>query len=475
LGKSADRKVIKDFLRAHQTWKEMKHTAAILLAAGKGTRMKSKRAKVLHEIAGVPMIDYVVNSSITAGFDPVMVVVGYQAEDVQQCLSRYPGLKFALQKEQRGTGHAVMSAMHLIPDDAEDIVILCGDVPLLKAKTLSTLVEKHRREAQSVTILTARISDPFGYGRLITDHENKVVRIVEETDATLEEKQLNLINTGIYCVRTKIIKELLGGLKTDNAQGEFYLTDLVEMAYKIGNPAIMVEAVDTEEILGVNSRVDLAWAESSIRKNITEHWMLEGVTILNPDSVVIDKTVSLGRDTVIYPNNYLLGDTKIGEDCIIEPNCFIEDTTISDCVTIRTSSVIEESVIAENTSIGPFAHLRPGADIAPSAKIGNFVEVKKSFIGEGSKVNHLTYIGDSEIGKKVNIGAGTITCNYDGKKKHKTIIDDGAFIGSNTALVAPVTVGKEALIGAGSTITKDVPDGYLAVGRARQKNLKKRG
>ncbi|MFH1673490.1 MAG: bifunctional UDP-N-acetylglucosamine diphosphorylase/glucosamine-1-phosphate N-acetyltransferase GlmU [Pseudomonadota bacterium] len=452
----------------------MKHTAAILLAAGKGTRMKSKRAKVLHEIAGVPMIDYVVNSSITADLSPIIVVVGYQAEDVQQRLSRYRGLGFALQKEQRGTGHAVMSAMHLIPDDAEDIVILCGDVPLLRPDTLSSLVEQHRREAQSVTILTARISDPFGYGRLITDHENKVVRIVEETDATLEEKQLNLINTGIYCVRTKIIKELLGGLKTDNAQGEFYLTDLVEMAYKIGKPAIMVEAVDTEEILGVNSRVDLAWAESSIRKNITEHWMLEGVTILNPDSVVIDKTVSLGRDTVIYPNNYLLGNTKIGEDCIIEPNCFIEDTTISDCVIIRTSSVIEESVIAENTSIGPFAHLRPGADIAPSAKIGNFVEVKKSFIGEGSKVNHLTYIGDSEIGKKVNIGAGTITCNYDGKKKHKTIIDDGAFIGSNTALVAPVTVGKEALIGAGSTITKDVPDGHLAVGRARQKILKKR-
>lgn len=420
------------------------------------------------------MIDYVVNSTIMAGFESIVVVVGYRAEDAQHYLSRYPVLQFSIQKEQRGTGHAVMSAMDHLSDDCEDVVIICGDVPLLRSETLSTLIETHQRKAQSLTVLTAQVSDPFGYGRVVTDHSNKVVRIVEETDTTSEEKQINIINTGIYCVKTKLLKAFLGDLKADNVQGEFYLTDLVEMAYKTGNPGCALEAEDTKEILGVNTRSDLARAESLIRRNIAERWMLEGVTILNPHSVFIDKTVSLGRDTVVYPNNYLLGSTTIGQECVIEPNCFIVDSSIENGVTIRTSSVLEESTIAGKSSIGPFAHLRPGADIAQGAKIGNFVEIKKSLIGEGSKVNHLTYIGDSDVGKGVNVGAGTITCNYDGKKKHKTIIGNGAFIGSNTELVAPVTVGKDALIGAGSTITRDVPDGHLAVGRARQKNLKKR-
>lgn len=338
----------------------MRHTTAILLAAGKGTRMKSRQAKVLHKIAGVPMIDYVVASAITAGVDSIIVVVGYQAEDVQRCLRRYSAIRFALQEKQRGTGHAVVSAMHLLPDDSEDVVILCGDVPLLKPATLSALIERHHSEVQSTTILIARVADPSGYGRVITDHANKVTRIVEETDATSEEKQINVINTGIYCVNTKIFQELLGNLNTENAQKEFYLTDFVEMVYKTGNPAIALEAKDTEEILGVNTRVDLARAEAAIRNRIVEHWMLEGVTILNPDSVFIDKTVLLGRDTIIYPNNYLLGHTTIGEECVIEPNCFIVDSTITDGVTIRASSVIEESVIGEKIRIGPFAHVRHG-------------------------------------------------------------------------------------------------------------------
>jgi bifunctional UDP-N-acetylglucosamine pyrophosphorylase/glucosamine-1-phosphate N-acetyltransferase len=337
----------------------MGHTTAILLAAGKGTRMKSKQAKVLHKIAGVPMIEYVVASAITAGCNSIIVVVGYQAEDVQQCLRHYPEVRFALQEEQQGTGHAVMSAMPLLSDDSEDVVILCGDVPLLQPATLSALIERHHCEAQSATILIARVADPSGYGRVITDHTHKVTRIVEETDATFEEKQINVINTGIYCVNTKIFQKLLGNLNTENAQKEFYLTDFVEMVYKTGNPAIILESQDSEEILGVNTRVDLAKAESAIRHRIAEHWMLEGVTILNPKSVFIDKTVALGRDSIIYPNNYLLGHTTIGEKCVIEPNCFIVDSTIADGVTVRAMSVIEGSVIREKMR-GPFAHVRPG-------------------------------------------------------------------------------------------------------------------
>ena len=340
----------------------MKYTAAILLAAGKGTRMKSRQAKVLHKIAGVRMIDYVVNSAITAGFGSIIVVVGYQAEDVQKCLKHYPMLQFALQKEQRGTGHAVMSAMDLLPDDAKDVVILCGDTPLLTPKTLSTLIEKHRREAQTATILTARVLDPFGYGRVITDHANKVARVVEESDATFDEKQINVINTGIYCINIKTIRKLLGVLKIENAQKEFYLTDFVELVYKTGNPAIALEVKETEEILGVNTRVHLARAESAIRNRIAEYWMLEGVTILYPDSVFIDKTVTLGRDTIIYPNNHLVGHTTIGEECVIEPNCFIVDSIITDGVTVRAMSVIEGSVIGKKMHIGPLAHVCSGGE-----------------------------------------------------------------------------------------------------------------
>jgi len=444
--------------------------AVIVLAAGKGTRMKSRQAKVLHPMAGLPMIAHTVNAVIRTGFESIIVVVGYQSEAVQMSLCGYPFLEFALQKEQRGTGDAVMSAMHLIGDDFEDVLILCGDTPLLRPDTILGLVEKHRRETGSVTILSARRPDPFGYGRVITEGKN-VLRIVEEADAGSEEKGVNLINSGIYCIRTDLIRGLLGDLDADNAQGEFYLTDVVEKAHKMGRPAVSMEVGDPEEILGVNTRVDLARAETSIRREKTRDLMLEGVTIQAPDSVVVDQTVRVGADTVIYPNNYLFGGTTIGAGCTIEPNCLIADSVIEDGVRVRCSSVIEESHLEKGCSIGPFAHLRPGAHIASRAKIGNFVEIKKSHIGEGSKVSHLTYIGDTDVGRDVNVGAGTITCNYDGKKKHKTVIGDGSFIGSNTELVAPVKIGRKALIGAGSTITKDVPDGYLAVGRSRQKNL----
>jgi bifunctional UDP-N-acetylglucosamine pyrophosphorylase/glucosamine-1-phosphate N-acetyltransferase len=446
--------------------------ATIILAAGKGTRMKSDIVKVLHPILGLPMLFYPIDLSLTGvKSEKTIVVIGHQADQIKERFQN-TRIDFAIQKEQLGTGHAVLQAIPFLKKFMGIVLILCGDVPLVKADTLHSFIDAFGKSESILSVLTTVVEAPFGYGRIIRSSEGWVGKIVEEKDASKEEKSIREINTGIYGVKASFLIDGLSKIGKDNAQGEYYLTDLVEIANKEGLRCSAYIVADPVEVMGINTRVDLAVANEVLKLEKLNELMLSGVTVLDPKTTYVERMVEVGRDTTISPNCYLHGMTKIGERCIIESNSEIIDSTIGNEVTIRSNSVITGSKIEEGAVIGPFAHLRPLTELKARAKIGNFVEVKKSVIGKGSKANHLTYIGDSMVGEEVNIGAGTITCNDDGFEKHQTIIGDRVFVGSNVELVAPVKVGNGSTIGAGSTVTKDVPGGALAISRARQRNIK---
>jgi bifunctional UDP-N-acetylglucosamine pyrophosphorylase/glucosamine-1-phosphate N-acetyltransferase len=452
----------------------MENLAVIILAAGKGKRMRSGLVKVLHPLLGRQMLSFPLECALN-GLHPgkTVVVIGHQAEQVRAAFPD-PQITFVEQKEQLGTGHAVAMTEPLLKGFPGTILILSGDTPLITAQTLLDMVKHHRGQKATLTLLTSLREDPTGYGRVLRGQgaAGKVQRVVEEKDALPRQRGIKEVNTGIYCVEAPFLFQAISALRADNAQKEYYLPDIIEAALRKKKKVATVTAPDAVEVMGINTRAELAQAEDIVADRVRRHWMAEGVTIHDPGSVYIEPSVRIGRDTVIRPNCYLRGETVIGMSCRIGPQVEIVDSQLGNRVQIRFCTMITESRIADEAIVGPFAHLRPDCQLEKGAKIGNFVEVKKSRIGPGTKANHLAYIGDSEVGAGVNIGAGTITCNYDGYQKHRTIIEDGVFVGSNTALVAPVKLGKGSSVGAGTTVTKDVPPYALAVGRARQKSIK---
>jgi bifunctional UDP-N-acetylglucosamine pyrophosphorylase/glucosamine-1-phosphate N-acetyltransferase len=447
----------------------MEQLVSVILAAGRGIRMKTELVKVLHPVAGKPMIHYPVTVAREIGSSRTIVVAGYQSESVRSSLQGFQ-VDIVLQTEQLGSGHAVLMAAPHLQGYAGDVLILCGDVPLITRATLEMFLAAHREAGAGLSVLTVELPDPAGYGRILRTAAGELCAIVEHRDATEAQRAVREINTGIYCCRAPFLFEALDKIRPDNDQGEYYLPDIVGIAAGAGMKVQAVATGDFEEVEGVNDLAGLAKAERGMQARIALGHMAGGVTIKDPRGSYIEAGVRIGADTVVYPGVSLRGSTVIGRGCTIDMHCIIRDSCIGDLVHIRPSCVIEESSIADSVTVGPFAHLRPQAVLEEGAHVGNFVEVKKSRIGRGSKANHLTYIGDATIGAGVNVGAGTITCNYDGKRKHPTIIEDNVFIGSNTALVAPVTIHKNALVGAGSTITKNVPENALAVARGPQKN-----
>lgn len=444
----------------------MAFNMAVILAAGAGTRMKSKLPKVLHQVCGKSMLEHVISEVRTAEIQDIVVIVGHGSEEVIKKTEKL-NIKFALQEEQLGTGHAVMQAREHIPDEG-NIIVLCGDTPLISSESISHFIEYHERNRCDVSVLTADFDNPAGYGRIVRGENGNIVRIVEEKDASEQEKLIKEINSGIYCFKAEVLKKNLGKLSSDNSQNEYYLTDIVGITVSSGGIAGACRVLSGEEILGVNSRMQLAEAERIMRSRIVGKHMANGVTFINPLDVYIDKDVKIGMDSVVYPGVILKGTTAIGEDCILGHNTRIENSKIGNGVEIQ-SSVIIESEVSDNTSIGPYAYLRPGSKIGSNVKIGDFVEVKNAVIGNYSKASHLAYIGDAEVGENVNIGCGVVFVNYDGVRKHRSVVGDNAFIGSNANLVAPVTVGKSGFVAAGTTVTLDVPENALCVGRVKQK------
>jgi len=445
----------------------MKGITTIILAAGKGTRMKSRLPKVLHPIAGRPMLNYVID----AAGGKIIVVAGHQASDVIRSIGKQKGLVFVVQRPQLGTAHAVRIAGKSIDPATRTVLILNGDAPLVTKDSIKALLFLHRKGKAHVTILTSIMPDPAGYGRIIRERDGSIGRIVEEKDAKPEELKIKEVNSGIYAVEKEFLYSTIRKIRRENVQDEYYLPDIIRIANEEGKRVLGIMAGSPDEIMGINTRVELARADKIVRKKIVDGHMLNGVTILDPESASIDAEVRIGRDTTIHAGCNLKGRTVIGKECILEPCVFIVDSIIGDGSIVRSYSVIENSRIGKKASVGPFSHLRPGSIIEDEAKVGNFVEVKKSRVGRGSKALHLTYLGDAALGRNVNIGAGTITCNYDGFRKFRTTIGDSALIGSDTMLVAPVKVGRKAVTGAGSSITKDVPSGALGVSRARQENI----
>ena len=445
----------------------MTAVATVILAAGQGKRMKSKRAKVLLSVAGRPMILYAVETARRLPSDKIIVVVAHQAEAVKDVLKDRP-IQIVHQGRPLGTGHAVLQTESALADFNGPVLILNGDVPLITVETLQAMLKIHGNQGADLTLLTATLSNPEGYGRVIRDPDGGIRAIIEEADATPVQRAVREINTGFYLVNGPFLFEALKELSSDNAQKEYYLTDIVKAAVRRGRKLFAVPAQDPAEVMGINSRVDLARTEKIIARRIAERHMREGVTLLDPETTWIDAEVVIGRDTVLHPNVRLEGTTRIGEDCVIHSHTRLTDCRLGTAVTVKDSCVLSESVIEDGAAVGPFAHLRPGTVLHRGARIGNFVETKKAELGEGAKANHLTYLGDAVIGKGVNIGAGTITCNYDGMNKHRTVIEDDVFVGSDTQFIAPVRIGRGAVIGAGSTITKDVPPDALALSRVKQ-------
>ncbi len=449
----------------------MKHqVAALILAAGKGTRMKSAVVKVLHPVSGRPMVDWPVMAARLAGADPLVLVVGHQADAVGDHFSSSADVRLAYQAEQLGTGHAVACARGELEGFAGTLLILCGDTPLLRGETLQNLIEHHRSGTAAVTVLTALLDEPSGYGRIVRDETGNVSRIVEHKDADLEELDIREVNSGIYCMESDFVFRHIDSLKPENAQGEYYLTDLVSRAVSNGLTCQALTVFDSDEIMGVNDRIQLAEASRILRRRINRELMLNGVTLIDPEQSFIDADVVIGPDTIIYPGCSVTGTTVIGSGCTIGQGVSINSCRIGDLCQIKAGSVLEDSELHHDVAVGPMAHLRPGTVLRDHVKIGNFVETKKAVMGPGSKASHLTYLGDAEIGSDVNIGCGTITCNYDGVNKHRTVIGDGAFIGSDVQLVAPVTVGRNSLVAAGTTVTADVPPDSLAIARVAQVN-----
>lgn len=446
----------------------MSDLVTVILAAGKGTRMKSKLPKVLHRVGGKSMLQHVLDAAKQAGAKRNIVVVGFGGETVKEAMGDQA--EFVVQKEQLGTGHAVQQTAPLLAAETGTVMVLCGDTPLLTGELLKKLYDAHKEAGAKATVLTAIMPDATGYGRIIRTAEGTVMKIVEQKDATEEERRVKEVNSGIYCFEAKELFAALEKVGCDNAQGEYYLPDVLEILRSQGEKIWAAAADDYESTLGINSRVQLSGAEKILRRRKNIELMDNGVTIMDPDSTFVDADVTVGRDTVIYPFTWLEGTTTVGEGCEIGPNSRFTDTKIGDHVTAH-FSYAHECEIADDVIMGPYVHLRPNTKLAHKVKIGNFVEVKNSNIGEGTKLPHLSYIGDCDMGSGVNMGCGTITVNYDGKKKFRTTVGNDAFVGCNSNLVAPVTVGNGAYVAAGSTITKDIPDANLAVARSRQKNI----
>ncbi len=441
----------------------------VVLAAGKGTRMRSDTPKVLHRAGEFRLIEHVLRAAAALDARTTVVVVGHLADDVRRALSERLGLRFALQEPQLGTGHALLQAETHLAGARGTVVLLSGDVPLLRGVTLEELVAAHERSGAAATVLTARVPDPAGYGRIVRQ-DGRITAIVEHRDATPVERAIDEINSGIYAFAAEPLFDALRSIGSANAQAEYYLPDLVRIYRARGLNVETVRLEDAREILGVNSRRELADVAAILKTTKNEALMAEGVSIVDPASTWIGPDVSVGRDTVIHPNVHLEGQTRIGERCEINASVRIVDSTLDDGVVINNFCVIRESHVRAGAQIGPFAHIRPQSDIGEGAHVGNFTELKKTTLGKGSKANHLSYLGDATIGEKVNVGAGTITCNYDGVHKHPTVIEDGAFIGSDSQLIAPVRVGKGAYVAAGSSIVEDVPAGALGVARGKQVN-----
>ena len=437
--------------------------AVAILAAGKGTRMKSELPKVLQPLAGATLVERVLASCSQLQPERRLLIVGHQAERVEQSLAAQQGLEFVLQQPQNGTGHAVQQLLEPLADFDGELLVLNGDVPLLREQTIADLLERHRTSGAAVTLLTARLSDPTGYGRVFADASGQVSAIVEHRDCSEAQRRNNLTNAGIYCFNWRKLAEVLPQLTTDNDQGELYLTDTVAML----SPAMHQEVADADEINGINDRLQLAQCEAVIQDRLRRHWMAEGVTFVDPASCTLSDGTRFGRDVLVEPQCHFRGNTVVGDGCRIGPGSLLENARIGERVEI-TYSVVREATVAADCAIGPFAQLRPGAELASGCRVGNFVEIKKAQIGAGSKVNHLSYIGDAELGENVNVGAGTITANYDGVNKHRTVIGAGSKTGANSVLVAPISLGANVTVGAGSTLTKDVPSGALALGRAKQ-------
>jgi bifunctional UDP-N-acetylglucosamine pyrophosphorylase/glucosamine-1-phosphate N-acetyltransferase len=442
--------------------------AVVIMAAGKGTRLKSKHPKVLHEIGGKPILANVIATAkkVVPARD-IFVIIGHEAERVREAVAA-TGVNFVLQAEQRGTGHALMVARKaLLPYD--QVIVLSGDAPLITAETIRRLSDFHTAQKAAMTLLSADLDNPYGYGRVIRKGGRvEVQAIVEEKSATAQQKKIREINSGFYAFAAPALYEHIDGLSTANAHGEYYLTDMAELFHRARKKVVAIKTPDAGEVLGSNTRAEMMMLDARVRLAKCRQLLEQGVTIFYPYTCVIDSDVEVGADTVIEPFVQLLGHTKIGQDCRIRSYSVITDSVIGDRVTVRPGTIMEDSRVAAGAVLGPYSHLRPGSDVGEGAHVGNFVETKKIKLGKGSKANHLSYLGDAEIGEGVNIGAGTITCNYDGVNKHTTIIEDGVFVGSDSTLVAPVKIGRGAYVAAASCITEDVPADALALGRARQ-------
>lgn len=440
---------------------------SVILAAGMGTRMKSKMPKVLHKVCGKPLSKWVIDASKAAGADKVCAVVGHKAETVKEVLGDV--CEFALQAEQKGTGHAVMQAIDVIKNSKGEVVILNGDTPLITAETINKAIEYHKNNGNQATVITAILDDATGYGRIVRDNDGSVLKIVEQKDASKEEKKINEVNSGMYVFDAQSLVYALDKITPNNAQGEYYLTDTLEILLSAGKKIGGYAISDNDEIRGINDRVQLNEAEKIMQKRINEYHMRNGVTMRNPESVYIEDGVEIGNDTEICQNVTIKSGTKIGSDCVIGSGSMLDRAVIHDGVDVL-SSVILESEVDEGTHVGPFAYIRPNCHVGKEVKVGDFVELKNSNIDDGTKISHLTYIGDSDVGKRVNFGCGTVTCNYDGKKKYRTTIGDDCFVGCNTNFVSPINVGDGVYIAAGSTITEDIPENSLSIARARQVN-----
>ena len=444
----------------------MKTLTAVILAAGESKRMRGSRPKALHLLGGRRLIDYSVRIARALGAR-IIVVVGRGADDVRAAVGESPDLTFVEQKERLGTAHALLQARGACGEGAGDILVLPGDQPLMSEGLLRALVDHHRSTAAAATLLTAEVEEPAGYGRVIREG-GRPVAIIEHRDATAAQRVIREIGTSTYCFDARSLWPALDRVTPQNDQGEHYLTDAVSILASSGAPVEALAAPHPEECLGINDRKQLAEVATRLRRRTLERLMIDGVTILDPAATYVDDTVTVGADTVIYPGAVLEGATAIGTECVVGTGCQVSGSRIGDRVTLRPYCVLSDAVVDAEAQLGPFCHLRPQSHVGAGAKVGNFVELKKAKIGRGAKVPHLSYVGDATVGDNANIGAGTITCNYDGAAKHETMIGPGAFVGTNSSLVAPVTIGAGAYVGAGSVITKSVPDGALAVARARQ-------
>jgi bifunctional UDP-N-acetylglucosamine pyrophosphorylase/glucosamine-1-phosphate N-acetyltransferase len=446
----------------------MKELACVILAAGKSTRMKSATSKVLQDLAGRPVISYSIEAAKRLGADPIVVVTGPDDRELASYLKE-AGVARVIQSEAKGTGHAVMSAARKLSGIEGDVLILCGDVPLVRSESLQSFVKDMRSQRAAMGVLTMIPADPASYGRIVRDLDGRIIRIVEARDANAEELASREVNSGIICARREWLFRALKRIGNDNAKGEYYLTDLVGIALREGLSVAAHLSEPAEDFLGINTRVDLARVAEIMRERINKAHMLAGVGVMDFRHTYIDEGVKLGQDTTVMPHAFLRGKTRVGRNCIIENGVVLTDAVIADNVHVKSYSVIEESQIEEGATVGPFARVRPGSKVGRSARVGNFVELKKCTMKRGAKASHLTYLGDAIVGEGANIGCGTITCNYDGVHKHLTVIGDGAFVGSDTQFIAPVSIGKGSVIGAGSTITKDVPAHALSLSRTDQK------